>query len=304
MRLLMTLAVVASLGTVALVATILWRKKQHEAHDTAMTAVMTMGMIVGLTGGVMAGLLIPENLWPPTLIGSLVGMAAGAIVAAPTGVAMLLEGMMSGLMGGTMGAMMGGMMPASGGPLVAFTLVLTVGGTLLSVKALSPAKEPGHDHDHDHGGAPPTGRRPIIPAITALAAAGVGAYLVLGPLVHRLPVQQEHQHGQTVQVAVRAHEYGFDQQVVTVPVGRPVRLQFYNDGNLEHDFTIPGLEYRTVGRTDRRTDPPGLHVFARPGTSSVMEFIPLQPGEYQAYCTVPGHQEQGMVMILKVVGET
>jgi uncharacterized cupredoxin-like copper-binding protein len=45
---------------------------------------------------------------------------------------------------------------------------------------------------------------------------------------------------------------------------------------------------------------PVLHVAAEPGASNHLSFTPTKPGNYQFYCTVPGHKEAGMVGTLVV----
>jgi hypothetical protein len=58
-----------------------------------------------------------------------------------------------------------------------------------------------------------------------------------------------------------------------------------NEGKLEHDFEIVGTD---------------LHVHAQPGTQNSLSFSLKEPGKYNAICTLPGHQEAGMLTILEV----
>jgi len=46
-----------------------------------------------------------------------------------------------------------------------------------------------------------------------------------------------------------------------------------------HDLTVPAL---------------GIHIVANPGETKTVGLRGLPPGRYDAYCSVPGHADQGM----------
>lgn len=43
-----------------------------------------------------------------------------------------------------------------------------------------------------------------------------------------------------------------------------------------------------------------LHVSVAAGQSSTLDFTALEPGEYEYFCSVPGHKEAGMTGLLIV----
>lgn len=296
MQALISLAIMVTVGAVS-VAVFLQRRSQllHDSHGTAMTVAMALGMVSGLCGGIVGGLLVPDDLWVPTVIGTVAGMGAGALAGAQGGLMAVLEGVMSGVMAGTMGAMMGGMMPARGAPLVLGVTGLSALTGAMTVALLWPRGHAGHDMEIIPG-------RALAAIVGVTLIAGTGAWFSAGPLIHRLPISEDHRHVAPVEVTVRAEDYAFDPQVVEVVQGQTVRLRLVNQGRLEHDLTVPGLEYRLAARRDRRAEPPGLHLFARPGDTEALEIVALRVGDFPAYCSVAGHKDQGMAVVIRVLG--
>lgn len=296
MQLLITLAIVTALGVPILVAAVRYQLRDADvSHESAMTVAMTVGMMVGLTVGIVAGLLSTTDLWPPTAMGVVAGVVAGCAVGRQSGLMAVLEGAMAGLMGGAMGAMMGGMMPNRAAWLAGASAALMAASGGGALKLLLSGHHEGH-----HGSRVPL----RVFGMTGLAAVLIGAvtWVAAGPLVHRLPLAPDHQHRTPTDVLVAAREFGFAPNVIEVEVGQPVRLRLVNEGGLEHDLTVPRLEYRLAASRDRRAEPPGLHIFARSGDTGTLEFIPLRTGEFNAYCSVAGHKEQGMSFVIRVVG--
>lgn len=303
-QVLMTTALVVVAGAVVLMATFLWRTRGQVSDEAAMIGVMSVTMVAGMTAGTLAGLLLPEDLWPPTAIGAAAGVVAGVVMGARSGLMVMLEGLTGGLMGGTMGAMMGGMMPARGVPLLSGGTILTASITALALAVLTRGQ--GGEHNRGHGPHALALKGAMIAGAAVAVVVGVPAWFGFGPLVHRLPSEEAHQHVNPLKITVTAREFGFSAERVVLPLGRPVHLLLVNDGRLEHDLTAPRLEYRLAARRDRRAEPPGLHLFAAPGSAESLEFIPLRAGEFEVYCSVAGHREQGMRLVLRVTasGET
>lgn len=102
-------------------------------------------------------------------------------------------------------------------------------------------------------------------------------------------------------------DLAFDPAVVDVPVGQLVRLQFHNQGALIHDFTVDEMPHHRQRMTGASTAGGHMHdgEFAMhyaldPAARGYMEFEATEPGEYEFYCTVPGHREAGMHGTLRV----
>jgi uncharacterized cupredoxin-like copper-binding protein len=78
-------------------------------------------------------------------------------------------------------------------------------------------------------------------------------------------------------------EMYFDPDSISAGTGESVTLNFDNVGNVLHDFTIDDFNGERV------------HVEVQPGDSdSITLTMPDSAGEWEFYCTVPGHYEAGM----------
>lgn len=147
----------------------------------------------------------------------------------------------------------------------------------------------------------------------------------------RAPVESE---DKAAAVHVAASEMRFAPTRIEGRVGQPLRIHFQNDGVVLHDFNAPGLRVRALrsegavhahggghggaqghggvhsgahahghapgAHADSAAGVPEVHVAAEPGQSASLEFTPLEAGEYEVFCSVPGHREAGMVLQLVV----
>ncbi|GBD17098.1 Plastocyanin [bacterium HR26] len=88
-------------------------------------------------------------------------------------------------------------------------------------------------------------------------------------------------------VTIEMSEYKFSPDTLTASPGATVQVTLKNVGSLQHDFHVD-----VVNATSPLVDP---------GKSTDFSFTaPSQPGQYQFWCTVPGHKELGMVGTLTV----
>lgn len=108
------------------------------------------------------------------------------------------------------------------------------------------------------------------------------------------------------EVELTASDIEYDKTNFEVVAGRPVRLVLHNEGVLEHDFSImhipmheepvassEGSEEHMM-EMEHMEEEPELHVAVMAGMDSTVEFTPTEAGDYEFYCTVPGHKEAGM----------
>jgi len=95
-----------------------------------------------------------------------------------------------------------------------------------------------------------------------------------------------------------------------------VRLIFQNKGTVLHDFVVADLEAEVIeqqGGSPHHTPdmdapiaykqhggPPVIHLAVEPSETATITFIPHEVGEYEFYCSVPGHKEAGMSGTLTV----
>ena len=103
----------------------------------------------------------------------------------------------------------------------------------------------------------------------------------------------EHAHGEAVVdpdaplVHVFATEFGYESTDLNVESGHAFTIMLHNEGVLEHDITIEGFE-----------DLGGIHLLSN--EDGLATFTLDEPGEYNVYCTVPGHRAAGMESVLVV----
>ncbi len=129
-------------------------------------------------------------------------------------------------------------------------------------------------------------------------------------------------------ITLVATDIAYDMDRIEAGAGQAIRLTLDNQGVLEHDFSITEIPLSgeaaavdpagemaghdmAAGMTHdmasdmahdmgHMTDQPAVHVAAPSGDQAGVEFTPATPGEYEFYCTVPGHREAGMRGILVV----
>lgn len=115
-----------------------------------------------------------------------------------------------------------------------------------------------------------------------------------------------------IDLVLTATDIAYDTDRVEVMAGQPVRLTLRNDGVLAHDFSIMMMPHTGEVMVSEMAEEmeghdmsemekePEIHVVAPVDGRNTVEFTPSEPGEYEYYCTVPGHKEAGMVGILVV----
>jgi plastocyanin len=122
----------------------------------------------------------------------------------------------------------------------------------------------------------PGGRlRRGAPVLAALALAATACGPRRGP-VAPLPAA-------TVEVVAR--EWAFAPPALAVRAGR-IAVRLRNEGLVEHNLVIDAVRGAQIEGVP-------------PGQARTAAFA-LAPGEYVAYCNIPGHREAGMVMTIRV----
>jgi uncharacterized cupredoxin-like copper-binding protein len=100
--------------------------------------------------------------------------------------------------------------------------------------------------------------------------------------------------------AVEGRPSRFEPGVVEVSVGERVELTLINGGRAEHDVEVAGLAAGAIekvggGSSHGSHDAEIVSAHAAPGTEAAVMFTPTEAGEYEFYCTLPGHKEAGMI---------
>ena len=117
-------------------------------------------------------------------------------------------------------------------------------------------------------------------------------------------------------VTMRTEDFRFVPETVTVKVGETIRLRLENHDPVLHDYTTDEDEFIVMEASgashgdhdamaadddDREMDPEAqvslqpLHIAAEANDYGELVFEATEAGEYEFYCSVPGHREAGMV---------
>jgi plastocyanin len=92
--------------------------------------------------------------------------------------------------------------------------------------------------------------------------------------------------GQDLKVELSEWSLGFEE--VSAPSGK-IDVEFFNIGRAPHDFSVREASGKVIYRS--RT--------LRGGEMGRAD-LNLAPGEYEVFCSVPGHERRGMVARLSV----
>ncbi|NBI28666.1 cupredoxin domain-containing protein [Chengkuizengella marina] len=132
--------------------------------------------------------------------------------------------------------------------------------------------------------------------------------------------QVEKEKSEDLTIDVSAFEMGYDPDKINLEVGKEYELILTNEGQIFHDLTENDLEvqvtymsempehsfldtifgfqkvYAEGDHGDKKNDGmKNIHMNVNAGQTVSIKFIPKEAGEFEFYCTVPGHKEAGMV---------
>lgn len=101
------------------------------------------------------------------------------------------------------------------------------------------------------------------------------------------PAQSAGGAGGTLTIAADESALAYDKTELETSAGE-VTIDFDNPSPIPHDVVVRGQDGNDIGGTDVITQ------------SEASVTLDLEPGDYQFYCSVPGHEEAGMVGTLTV----
>ena len=119
---------------------------------------------------------------------------------------------------------------------------------------------------------------PVFVALLAAAACTGGGESEVAPAA-------------SASLAVSLADFALNPDRLSAPAGTELTISVTNDGHAPHTFAVD------TGAGVRETPQLG------PGAAATLVVPPLEPGEYRIFCSVPGHEDLGMVGSLKVSGE-
>ena len=114
--------------------------------------------------------------------------------------------------------------------------------------------------------------------------------------------------GELATLHVAMQDIAYDTTALTARKGESVRIDLENRGQITHDFTVqrmPVEDVRMTGDSTMSEHMRGgmdydLHLALGQGKKGQLEFQPTAAGQYEYFCTVPGHREAGMKGTLTV----
>lgn len=129
------------------------------------------------------------------------------------------------------------------------------------------------------------------------------------------------------QVVAREFAFETDPEPLVATKGQVVRVVFDNRGQVEHDFVVLGLEAAVLDEGNMAADAsaggggaghahgeqaaghhhdhgdhmagaeaPPVHAYAPGGGQDRLVFVAESAGTFRAVCTIPGHEQLGMVL--------
>jgi heme/copper-type cytochrome/quinol oxidase subunit 2 len=292
-----------------------------------MMIAMTMGMTIGLFIGTVTGTMYPEYFFQTTIFSMLVGAVFGVMSGYPISIMAVLDGLLSGIMGGMMGAMLGSMIPALyQDSIIKVMFVLSIG--ILFILFLMIQNEIKFK-DTEKGWKTLLFSRPqpmflLTCVILFLVHQSQFSFAQeKSNIDHKQMTHNQTQPDQMDQleipstlreekivktkghnshtksddrkntqkdkpvgtVTIEADEFVFTPNNITFKKGESINIVFKNSGKVEHDFEVVGTD---------------IHIHAQPGTIEKASFSIDKPGKYEAICTLPGHQEAGMISTVEV----
>jgi len=130
----------------------------------------------------------------------------------------------------------------------------------------------------------------------------LGALAFIASLLLLLTACGSGDSGQVIEV--RAENSRFEPAVIEIPAGKEVTLRLKNLDPNEHDLEVRGLApakqsgggHEGHGSATAKA----IAVHAKANKTASIKFIADQPGTYEVVCTIPGHEQAGMVAKLVV----
>ena len=104
-------------------------------------------------------------------------------------------------------------------------------------------------------------------------------------------------------IRIEMGEFAFRPAVIRLPLGRPARIVFTNNGQIAHQVEAAYLQRTsaTVVTPTIRVEAAGLDIVrVDPAGSARIEFVPRAAGRFPFACTIEGHQEAGMTGTLEI----
>ena len=112
--------------------------------------------------------------------------------------------------------------------------------------------------------------------------------------------------GEVQRITVDMAELKYEPMRLSVRAGQPVEVTVRNLGTADHDFVVAGLPAKDIKRVTAGHGGHGgggdeIVGHAKPKQTVRVRFTPLETGDFEIFCSLPGHKEGGMVGVLTVL---
>ncbi|MBX8947044.1 MULTISPECIES: cupredoxin domain-containing protein [Lysinibacillus] len=267
-----------------------------------MTISMFFSMNVGLTLGILFGVTFQGNLFYSTIISIILGASIGFLSGCNFGLLPMLEGLMAGLMAGMMGAMLGEMVDG-GQSIVLIRIFLLLSIFTIFLFALLPSKSQKTFQSqmgfltpfffsvfilfYFFGGIP-------------FAEKQINFIKDSSLVDHNLHsnAQNKLEKKEIKIISIETENMKYSPSEVILEKNQPVSLELINKDNIEHDIEVTIPTSNTISSNNHvhhKKEENMIHLHVGPKNTEKMSFTPINTGEYQFVCTIPGHKELGMV---------
>lgn len=123
-------------------------------------------------------------------------------------------------------------------------------------------------------------------SISAPAQTSIIAPKEIGQPTETLPPTTQAPVAKATEISVSGTEFSFSPASISVKAGEKVKIIFKNNGRAPHNLILEGLGIGTKTISGGQTD--------------AVEFTAPSSGTYNFFCSIPGHQANGMAGVLKV----
>lgn len=271
-----------------------------------MMAAMAISMLVGILGGAIIGSQLQDNLFLSTVLGIFIGLISGLLVGIPISLLASLDGMLSGLMGGMMGAMLGAMVMDEYMKSLLQILFLLYVVLILTVIYMLEAEK----RTEKQSFLQKIFHNPLLLA-GSLSLFFFGINYVDSTVMKKLDVKFSIQQNDSQKnsdqtnkkiINIEANDFAYLPNQINVKKNKIITINLINNGKVEHDLQISGLNAEVIKvDSHQHHNKDSIHVHAQAGNQSKVMIKPLETGEFEYYCTIPGHRESGMIGTLKII---
>lgn len=109
---------------------------------------------------------------------------------------------------------------------------------------------------------------------------------------------------ETIRVELDEHSYSFEN--LELKADQPYKLELVNVGEKKHYFTAPEF-YKAIATRKVQSNKDGeikapyfTAIELMVGGQLDLYFVPVTKGEYEVYCTIKGHRDDGMESLITI----